>query len=243
MEEITQYIKGMLAQENTSESLKAKSDIGLKCSICNEKLLKENCILNTSWKHIYHQTCLIAHWREYLAKCQYPRNCPKKGWKRILGPQEITKHLNSEEYIKFEAFSMQRSGQKSRKQLFWCSHWHWIFANSYDENNEGWIECLKEPTKFQDVLKYFDENSKIPEEEQKNSKNLLDNFLHDCKGVVERCNICLKRRIKISGYKYEICICEKVTKSLLNSNKAVDGLSLPGSNKENSESNQPDGQD
>lgn len=222
MDEITQYTKGMMTNDNSSESSKTKGTIGWKCSIWNKELLKDSCILNTSWRHIYHQTCLIAHCRDYLAKWQYPRNCPKKGCKRILGPQEITKHLNGEEYIKFEAFSMQRSGQKSRKQLYWCSHWHLIFANSYDENNDGWIECKMDPTKFQDVLKFFDTNSKIPEDERENSKILLKNFLQDCKGVVERCNICLKRRQKIHGYKYEIWICEKVTKSVANPTKEAD---------------------
>lgn len=84
----------------------------ITCSIWKQQLENQDCIINTSCKHIYHPQWLIHHCREYLSKWQYPRNCPWRGCKRILGPQEITKHLNEEEYIKFEAFSLQRSGQK-----------------------------------------------------------------------------------------------------------------------------------
>lgn len=174
----------------------------------------EDCIINTSWRHIYHPKCLITHCREYLSKCQYPRNCPSRGCKKILGPQEITKHLDAEEYIKFEAFSLQRSGQKSRKQLLWCKNCHLIFAVGYDEKIGACRQCNNPPYKFQDVLKHFDANSKLPDQEKENAQKLYEIFIEDCKGIVERWTIWLKRRIKISGYKYEICICDKVSKTI-----------------------------
>lgn len=71
-------------------------------------------------------------------------------------------------------------------------------------------------------MKHFDENSKVPIEEIKAAKELYRLFLKDCKGIVERCNVCLKRKEKIYGYKYEICICDKVTKTIQNSNREIE---------------------
>jgi hypothetical protein len=69
------------------------------------------------------------------------------------------------------------------------------------ENSEN-----NKPYKFQDVLKYLDTSKKAKEDETEKEKHkeLYENFIKDCHGIVERCNICLKRRIKITGYKYEI---------------------------------------
>ena len=187
----------------------------------NKSLEDEDCVINTSWRHIYHPNCLIDHCREYLSKCQYPRNWPSRGWKKILGPQEITKYLDDEEYIKFEAFSLQRSGQKSRKQLLWCKNWHLIYAVGYDESIANCRGCSKPPYKFQDVLKHLDLSTNISEQERKDVQELYEVFIKDCRGIVERWSICLKRRIKISGYKYEICICDRVTNTLKRNNTEV----------------------
>ena len=129
---------------------------------------------------------MIVHCREYLSKCQYPRNCPSRGCKKILGPQEITKHLDPEEYIKFEAFSLQRSGQKSRKQLLWCKICHLVFAVGYDEKLENCRNCQTPPYKFQDVLKHLDANTKISEMEREEANQLYQIFINDCHGIVER---------------------------------------------------------
>lgn len=180
----------------------------------NKSMKEEEWVINTSWKHIYHKECLILHVREYLSKCQYPRNCPSRGCKKILGPQEITKDLSPEEYIKFEAFSLQRSGQKSRKQLLWCQQWHIIFALGYDEIICKCRDWGNLPNKFQDVLKHLDINTKLGEQERDEAIKIYDFFIKDCRGIVERCKMCLKRRIKISGYKYEIWICDKVSNTI-----------------------------
>jgi len=42
------------------------------------------------------------------------------GCEKRLGPQEITKHLEQDEFIRFEAFALLRSGQMNRKKLGWC---------------------------------------------------------------------------------------------------------------------------
>lgn len=39
-------------------------------------------------------------------------------------------------------------------------------------------------------------------------------FLNDCKGIVTRCLQCLKRKLRIPGYRYSICICNKITETL-----------------------------
>lgn len=198
-------------------------------------------MINTSWKHIYHNQCLIDHCRDYLSRCQYPKNCPSRGCKKILGPQEVTKYLSPGEYIKFEAFSLQRSGQKSRKQLLWCPDCHLIYAVGYDDKVGNWSKWSSKPMKFQDILKHLNfpnKNKKMTIKEARKSRTASENpeksggtekeedwkvcgsgycgweFIASCKGIVERCKMCLKRRIKIIGYKYEICICEKVSMTI-----------------------------
>lgn len=171
-------------------------------------------VINTSWKHIYHRECLISHCRDYLSKCQYPRNWPSRGWKKILGPQQITEHLTPGEYIKFEAFSLQRSGQKSRKQLLWWAQCHNIYAVGYDDAISDCEKWSQPPLKFQDILKHLDFNAKIEDKEREKADQIYQIFIKDCQGIVERWRYCLKRRKKINGYKYETCICEKVSKTI-----------------------------
>ncbi len=189
-------------------------DPTVNCSIWKKWMEGEFWVINTSWKHIYHRECLISHCRDYLSKCQYPRNCPSRGCKKILGPQQITEHLTPQEYIKFEAFSLQRSGQKSRKQLLWCSEWHQIYAVGYDEIIGHCKSWDHKPLKFQDILKHLDVNAKIEDTEREKADQIYQVFIKDCQGIVERWRYCLKRRNKIIGYKYETCICEKVSKTI-----------------------------
>jgi len=182
----------------------------------------EEWVINTSWKHIYHPNCLISHWRDYLKKCQYPRNCPSRGCKKILGPQEIIKHLSPEEYIKFEAFSLQRSGQKSRKQLLWCRECHLIYAVGYDDKIGTWRNCHNSPKNFKTSLSTLTSMSNVESKEREEANKEYQSFIKDCIGIVERCKMCLKRRIKISGYKYEICIWDKVSNTI--KSKKIQGL-------------------
>ena len=165
-EELSEEIKRSFLSKESTDCLNDYEPVGVHCSICKKSMINQNWVINVSWKHIYHPSCIINHCKEYLSKCQYPRNCPSRGCKKILGPQEITKHLSEDDFIKFEAFSLQRAGQKSRKQLLWCKTCHIIFAVSYDEKLVICRNCMEKPMKFQEVLKHLNQTSKLEESQE-----------------------------------------------------------------------------
>lgn len=144
----------------------------------------------------------------YLKHSKYPEDCPVKGCSKRLGPQEITKHFNENELIRYEAFSLLRSGQMNRKQLLWCYNCRMISANKYRSELKCY-KCKEVSYSFQDALKFMELENKasdIPSTQYKERKTLDTSFINDCKGAVERCSTCLKRSTRIHGYNYPLCL-------------------------------------
>ena len=125
-----------------------------KCEMCEKRIINEDSIVNTSWMHIYHADWLLNQCKRYLSKFQYPEDCPVKGWTKRLGPQEITRHLNSIDKIRYEAFSLLRSGQMNRLQILWCYKCRVVFAKkkNKDQRCYTWNEISYW---FQDALKFL----------------------------------------------------------------------------------------
>lgn len=133
--------------------------IMMSCSLCMATFEDESCISNLSWGHIYHLRCLVNQCKKYISRFQYPEFCPTMGCEKRLGPQEITKHLEQDEFIRFEAFALLRSGQMNRKKLGWCGDWRFIFSC----NNKNELRCLKcrdSSYTFQEALSFLDLDSK-----------------------------------------------------------------------------------
>lgn len=55
------------------DKLPQGSDVNT-CQLCERKIIKESCIVNTSCMHIYHKECLLNQCKRYLSKSQYPED-------------------------------------------------------------------------------------------------------------------------------------------------------------------------
>jgi hypothetical protein len=73
------------------------------------------------------------------------------------------------------------------------------------------MKCDQKAYTFQEALTFLDTDSKffhlsnLENNAQYDTRKKLDEeFLKDCKGLVDRCLICLKRKERIPGYKYSI---------------------------------------
>ncbi|CAI2363925.1 unnamed protein product [Moneuplotes crassus] len=200
------------------------------CKICHSNIQNDSCIVNTICMHIYHLKCLIIQCQRYLAKSQYPEDCPARLCNKRLGPQEITKHLESNDRIRYEAFSLLRSGQMNRKHLIWCYNCRLIYAQPHSRSKEAnedskesdphskSIQNLKCPKcsgvsyGFQDALKFLEiagKKNKVTDEQYNERKTLDKSFLADCRKVVLRCTKCWKRTKRIPNYNYQLCNCKK----------------------------------
>lgn len=158
----------------------------MKC--VRNRIINENSIVNTSWMHIYHANCLLTQCKKYLSKYQYPEDWPVKGWTKRLGPQEITRHLNSIDKIRYEAFSLLRSGQMNRLQIMWCYKCRLIFAKKKNKD-QICTKCNEISYWFQDALKFLElgnVRTNLTESQNKERKRLDKMFIEDWKGVVER---------------------------------------------------------
>ena len=133
-----------------------------KWYLCSKKIKEDGCIVNIGWRHIYHQSCLIDQCKDYLRTSKYPEDCPVKGCSKRLGPQQITKHLDPNERLRYEAFSLLRSGQMNRKQLLWCYNCRIIHSKKKDDHLK-WYKCNETSYTFQDALKFLElENKNNP---------------------------------------------------------------------------------
>ena len=196
-----------------------------KCYLCLHKIMKNGCIVNIGWRHIYHLKCLIKQCKDYLRTSKYPEDCPVKGCSKRLGPQQITKHLDPNELLRYEAFSLLRSGQMNRKQLLWCYNCRLIHSKKKDADLK-WYKWSETSYSFQDALKFLELENKTnpyPEPQKLKERSMLDKcFIEDCRGIVERCPTCLKRHSRIHGYNYPLCICKKISEDVKNSQKEKD---------------------
>ena len=96
---------------------------------------------------------------KYISRFQYPEFCPTMGWEKRLGPQEVTKYLEHDEFIRFEAFALLRSGQMNRKKLGWWSNWRLVYSVG-NKDELSWIKWRDSGYSFQEALSFLDLDSK-----------------------------------------------------------------------------------